>query len=99
MQDRPIDSALLGPRKQITRGDGEGLDQVEALLQQRGVHLPCCCPQERQPLREGRHRLFGTGGAQGRATDSTLRIRAHRLAAVALIKLKWRGLVRPEGRL
>ena len=40
MQDRTIDSALLALRKQIILGGGEGRDQVEALLQMRGVRLP-----------------------------------------------------------
>lgn len=40
MQDKTIDNALLALRKQIIRGDLDGLDHVEALLTARGVRLP-----------------------------------------------------------
>ena len=40
MQERTINSALLALRKQMIRGEGEGLDHVEALLALRGIHPP-----------------------------------------------------------
>ena len=40
MQDRTINSALLALRKQIIRGELDGLGHVEALLALRGVHPP-----------------------------------------------------------
>jgi hypothetical protein len=44
MQDKTIDNALLAPRKQIIRGDGEGLERVEALLRMRSVPMPSVLP-------------------------------------------------------
>ena len=38
MLDKTIDSALLALRKQVIRGDGNGLCHVEALLWQRGIN-------------------------------------------------------------
>lgn len=48
MQDRTIDNALLALRKQIIRGDGEGLELVEGLLVRRGVHMPRVLPARRE---------------------------------------------------
>lgn len=48
MQDKSIDGALLALRKQIIRGDGEGLAHVEALLALRGVHMPAVLPAKRK---------------------------------------------------
>lgn len=42
--DKTIDSALLGLRKKIIRGVRKGLQNVEALLRQRGVALPLVRP-------------------------------------------------------
>ncbi|SPH19743.1 hypothetical protein ASD8599_00478 [Ascidiaceihabitans donghaensis] len=47
MLDKSIDNALLALRKQITRGDGDGLGHVEALLVLRGVHMPTVLPARR----------------------------------------------------
>jgi len=44
MQDKTIDNALLALRKQIIRGDGDGLEHVETLLQMRGVDMPRVLP-------------------------------------------------------
>lgn len=44
MQDKTNDNALLALRKQIIRGDGDGLAHVEALLVQRGVHMTAVLP-------------------------------------------------------
>ena len=47
MSERSINSALLALRKQLIRGDGLGLEHVEALLVMRGVALPCVLPAKR----------------------------------------------------
>lgn len=47
MQDKTIDNALLALRKQIIRGDGKGLEHVEALLSARGVPMPEVRPAKR----------------------------------------------------
>ena len=48
MQDKSIDGALLALRKQIIRGDSEGLSHVEALLALREVHMPAVLPAKRE---------------------------------------------------
>lgn len=50
MQDRTINSALLALRKQMIRGEGEGLDHVEALLALRGIHPPRVMPAKRRDV-------------------------------------------------
>jgi hypothetical protein len=74
MQDKSIDGALLALRKQIIRGDGNGLCHIEALLRQRGVHMPAVLPAKRkdvagkglmaiwvmQALQDGKRRLAPT---------------------------------------
>ncbi len=47
MSDRSINCSLLGLRKQLIRGDGVGLEHVEALLALRGVPLPRVLPAKR----------------------------------------------------
>ena len=47
MQDKSIDGALLALRKQIIRGDLDGLAHVEALLVLRGVQMPAVLPPKR----------------------------------------------------
>ena len=47
MQDKTINNALLALRKQIIRGDGDGLAQVEKLLDLRGVDMPRVLPAKR----------------------------------------------------
>lgn len=47
MLDKSIDGALLTLRKQIIRGDGEGLEHVEALLILRRVQMPRVMPAKR----------------------------------------------------
>jgi len=50
MQDKSIDGALLALRKQIIRGDLDGLAHVEALLTLRGVHMPAVLPAKRKDV-------------------------------------------------
>lgn len=47
MQDKSIDGALLALRKQIIRGNGQGLAHVEALLTMRGVPTPRVMPAKK----------------------------------------------------
>ena len=47
MQDKTINSALLNLRKQIIRGNLDGLDHVEALLSLRAVPMPRVMPAKR----------------------------------------------------
>ena len=44
MLNKSIDGALLALRKQIIRGDGKGLEHVEALLAMREVECPVVLP-------------------------------------------------------
>lgn len=57
MLDKTIDSALLELRRQIIRGNLDGLDHVEALLAQRGIdpsahHVPRPIPRDSCQTRE-----------------------------------------------
>jgi hypothetical protein len=55
MLDKSIDGALLALRKQIIRGDGEGLSHCEALLSLRGVHMPAVLPAKRGDVAKRGH--------------------------------------------
>ena len=48
MQDKTINNALLALRKQIKRGDLDGLAHVEALLVMRDVPMPAVLPAKRR---------------------------------------------------
>ena len=57
MLDKSITSALLALRAQIIRGNLDGLDNVEALLVQRGIdpaahHVPRPIPRDSCKLRD-----------------------------------------------
>jgi hypothetical protein len=112
MLDKSIDGALLALRKQIIRGDGAGLEHVEALLALRGVALS----RVRAPWREDVGRRGETRRVLLRALADGPRT-APQLAAVvrawkpdlpallayqrtihALYRLKAAGLVGREGR-
>ena len=112
MQDRTINSALLNLRRDIIRGDGVGLDHVEALLVQRGIHMPMVRPKWGPRAGKGimaRMALDALADGPLTARQVTEYIaeqrpelgydQAHRLTATALTKLKWRGLVGKEDRL
>lgn len=59
MLDKSIDGALLALRKQIIRGNGEGLAHVEALCLLRGVDMPAVLPAKRADVaRKGMMRLI-----------------------------------------
>ena len=59
MQDKTINNALLALRKQIIRGGGDGLDHVQALLEQRGVVMPRVLPAKRLDVaKRGHMRLW-----------------------------------------
>ena len=55
MQDKTINNALLSLRKQIIRGNGDGLAHVEALLVQRGVSMPRVLPPRRKGVAKCGH--------------------------------------------
>ena len=55
MLDKSINGALLALRKQIIRGDGDGLAHVEALLAMRGVELPRVMPAKRKDVARSGH--------------------------------------------
>ena len=69
MLDKSMDGARLALRKGIIRGDGAGLEHVEALLALRRVTLPRVLPAKRAdaglilpPFERARRRLrFGLG--------------------------------------
>ncbi|MGC1494712.1 MAG: hypothetical protein WA790_02805 [Sulfitobacter sp.] len=111
MLDKTIDSALLALRRQINQADGQGREHVEALLRQRGVHMPRAMPP--------RLNVAGSGVMARMALDAlrdgpqTARYvseyiaerrpeitfdKAHVFTAVTLTKLKKRGLVVHDGR-
>ena len=109
MQDRTIDNALLALRKQIIRGDLDGLEQVEALLTMRGVRMPRVMPQWREMQARG-HEIRGIIKRTLQDGPKTLAEVAqaisdargedysrHRVAQV-LYKMKLAGMVRREGR-
>ena len=59
MLDKSIDGALIALRKQIIRGNGEGLAHVEALMALRGVPMPDVLPAKRaDAARKGLMRLI-----------------------------------------
>ncbi len=112
MQDRSIDNALLALRKQIIRGDGEGLEHVEALLTLRGIPMPRVYPAKcPTTARKGSMALMLLealrSGPKARPELVTYvearrpEVPADRLywrTDAALAKLHRRGLVRREGR-
>ncbi|MFZ1661442.1 MAG: hypothetical protein WAT77_05740 [Paracoccaceae bacterium] len=66
MLDKSIDGALLALRKQIIRGDGEGLAHVEALLRLRKVPLPRVLPVKRpNAAKRGHMRLLVLDALRG----------------------------------
>jgi len=66
MLDKSIDGALLALRKQIIRGDGEGLAHVEALLCLREVPMPRVMPAKRRDAaRRGHMRLLVLDALRG----------------------------------
>jgi hypothetical protein len=114
MQDRSINSALVALRKQIIRGNGAGLDHIEALMALRGVELrPVLPPRSKDAARRGHmaamvvSALRENGPQTARdVTEYVAKRRpeiahadAHKRAAMALSNLKIKGLVRRYGRL
>jgi len=111
MQDKSIDGALLALRKQIIRGDLDGLEHVEALLRLRGVDMPRVMPAKRKDvarkglmtllildiLRDGPKTLLEVAArvAEKRPESAD---RAYSRTAQALSKMKAKGLVWHEGR-
>lgn len=112
MQDKSIDGALLALRKQIIRGDQDGLEHVEALLRLRGVPMPRILPGKRSDVaRRGHMRVWILGALRdgpktlqevtdwiAEKTPHVPRRRVYSRVSQALHKLKVSGLVRHEGR-
>ena len=113
MQDKTINNALLALRKQIIRGDLDGLAHVEALLMMRGVPMPAVLPAKRKDVARKGHMAAMILDALRNVPKPLREVAAHvaskrpeideRAAYVrttqALDRLKRRGLVRREGRL
>lgn len=55
MQDKSINGALLALRKNIIRGNLDGLAHVEALLTLRGVHMPAVLPAKKPDVAKCGH--------------------------------------------
>ena len=113
MQDKTITNALLALRKQIIRGNLDGLHHVEALLTARNVDMPRVLPAKRQDAARRGYMSMLVLEALGSAPLPLQSIAEHvaqhrpeldRRAAYirttqALTKLKKRGMVKLEGRL
>ncbi len=113
MQDKTIDSALLALRKQIIRGNLDGLDHVESLLTLRGVHMPRVLPAKPldqagkgimaymalQALRNGPQTAINVSKCIALQRPEISFAKAHKLTANALTKLKYRGLVLHDGKM
>ena len=113
MQDKTINNALLALRKQIIRGDGDGLAQVEKLLDLRGVDMPRVLPAKRPDVaRRGQARqvildaLRSSPMGLRELSVHVAKVRpeltpdtAYKRTSVALAKLKAKGMVvREAGR-
>jgi len=113
MQDKTIDNALLELRKQMIRGELDGLDHVEALLVMRSVRLPRVLPRKpRNQAGKGVMTYMALAALRG-GPQTALNVskcialqrpeltfdKSHKYAAVALTKLKARGLVVHDGRI
>ena len=108
MQDKTIDNALLALRKQMIRGDGEGLAYVEAPLVQPGIDMPRVMPAKRSDVARRMHmrslvlqRAYAACRRCGPRSSKIPRRtdRAHQQAGKQCAgKAKLAGLVRREGR-
>jgi len=113
MLDKSIDGALLALRKQIIRGNGEGLAHVEALCRMRGVDMPAVLPAKRaDAARKGMMRLIILDGIrQGCTSQRALAAyvanqrpelspcAAYVRTTQALQKMRRAGIVAREGRI
>ena len=111
MQDKTIDNALLALRKQIIRGDLDGLGYVEALLRLRGVDMPRVKPARRKDvarkglmtllvldiLRDGPKPLREIAARVAEARPESAD-RAYHRTAHTLSNMKAKGLVGNDGR-
>jgi hypothetical protein len=112
MQDKTINNALLALRKQIIRGEGNGLAQVERLLRMRGVDMPRVLPAKRkdvarkgymsklvlEALRGAPKTTIEVAGYVARNRPELTPEAAKKRAGLCLTKLKRKGLVGREGR-
>lgn len=112
MLDKSIDGALLALRKQIIRGNGERLDHVEALLAARDVPMPRVLPAKGadvagkgqmaalalEALRGGPKTLAEVAAHVAERRPGLRQFDAKKRTALALNKLRKRGMVHREGR-
>ena len=112
MQDKTINNALLALRKQVIRENGDGRDHVEALLQMRGVDMPRILPAKRQDvagkglmtrlvleaLRDGPKTTEAVTAYVAPRRPELSPQAAKKRTALAMTKMKKRGLVKREGR-
>ena len=114
MLDKSIDNALLALRAQIIRGDGKGLDHVEALLRQRGIDPQAHIVRAKRKADAARKGLMRVivldalrdGPKTMREMAQYVRARrpdispeaAYQRTGQVLAKLKLRGLVARDGR-
>lgn len=88
MLDKSIDGALLALRKQIIRGDLDGLAEVERLLDLRGIHMPRVMPARKPDA--ARH------GAMARIVLEALSKRPMAFAEIAEHVARQRPEIGPE---
>lgn len=112
MQDKSIDNALLALRKQIIRGNLDGLAHVEALLALRGVPMPRVMPDKRpdaarrghmrwivlDALRDGPKPFREVVAYVSERRPEITYEAAYQRTGQVLWKLRIAGMVRREGR-
>lgn len=113
MLDKSIDGALLALRKQIIRGDGVGLEHVEALLILRRVQMPRVMPAKKpdvarrgmlnllllSALRDGPKTLQEVVAFVAMHRPNLSYADNYKRTLVALIKLRMKGAVVRENSL
>ncbi len=112
MLDKTIDSALLNLRKKLIRGDGEGLEHVEALLRLRRIDPPRVLPTKRNDAAKCGHMtmmirdVLRDGPKPMQEIASYIVARrpeisndvAYKRTTQALANMKFRGQVQNDGR-
>ena len=113
MQDKSIDGALLALRKNIIRGNLDGLAHVEVLLTLRGVHMPAVLPAKkadvakcgqmtrlvREALRGGPMTAMALTGIVVAARPEISASDANKRTAQVLCNMKFAGALVRDGRM
>jgi methyl coenzyme M reductase subunit C len=113
MQDKSIDGALLALRKNIIRGNLDGLAHVEALLILRQVHMPAVLPAKKadvarrgqmtrlvmDALRSGPKTTRQISAIIATARPEISPDEVHRRTEAAMCNMRYRGEVVRDGRL